>query len=243
LVLKRRFAPPAWAWLLFAPSLALFVSLALWQWQRGQTKAAIEAQLLRQAAAEPTPLNPVEPAPSVDAILHVSARGQLDAARSILVDNRSHEERPGYEVWTPLMLSDGHVLVVNRGWVPSDGRREQLPPTGLAAAHLEEQRLTGLWRALPRPALRLGAADCGSTPTWPWVLQYPTAADLRCAYGAAALDGVLLLDPDQPEGFVREWSIATAVPPQRHYAYAAQWAAFAATLIFLFIKLNLRTRS
>jgi cytochrome oxidase assembly protein ShyY1 len=226
---------------MFLPALALFSSLAVWQWQRGQAKAAIELQMGLQAATDPLPLDPVAPAPPVDAIAHVRVQGQWDAARSILVDNRSHDERPGYEVWTPLTLSDGQVvLMVNRGWVPSDGRRDQLPSTAFAVAQAGEQQLTGLWRSLPQPALRLGDAPCGAVPQWPWVLQYPTVDELRCAYGPAALDGVLLLDPDQPEGFVREWSIATAVPPERHYAYAAQWAAFALTLIFLFIKLNFR---
>ncbi len=49
-------------------------------------------------------------------------------AHQFLLDNMTHAGRAGYEVLTPLLLDDGRVLLVNRGWLPlPDGRRDELP--------------------------------------------------------------------------------------------------------------------
>jgi cytochrome oxidase assembly protein ShyY1 len=77
------------------------------------------------------------------------------------------------------------------------------------------------------------------------VVEYPTAEDLACIYpDIKVAPGMLLLAPEAEHGFVREWTQADVrFPPSRHYAYAAQWFAFGATLLFLFFKLNLKRRT
>ena len=55
---------------------------------------------------------------------------------------------------------------------------------------------------------------------------------------------MLLLAPEASDGYLRDWSQDDRrFPPQRHYGYAAQWFAFAATLLAIFLKLNLKRRS
>ena len=49
---------------------------------------------------------------------------------------------------------------------------------------------------------------------------------------------VLLLDKDQPGGFVREWN-PVVVGPERHVGYAVQWFALAAALVILYVWVNL----
>jgi cytochrome oxidase assembly protein ShyY1 len=92
--------------------------------------------------------------------------------------------------------------------------------------------------------LRLGGAGCaaGQIPQqWPRLVLYPTAAELQCFYGEPVLAGEVLLAPDLPGGYGRDWRInPPGFPPARHYAYAAQWFAFALTLLVLYLKLNLK---
>jgi cytochrome oxidase assembly protein ShyY1 len=163
----------------------------------------------------------------------VVVQGEYRPSQGLLLDNQSHQRRPGVHAWTPFQLVDGSLILVDRGWLPL-ADSPAAPPSG-------PQQLLGNWRALPRPGLRLGgeSADCAAVGER---LTYPTVEALRCRLGEGLREGLLELDPTAPGGYVRAWlpAAADAVPPQRHYGYAAQWWAFAATLLALFIKLNLR---
>ncbi len=216
--------------------LGLLIGLGSWQMQRGLTKVRLQAAIDVSISQAPQALDRHSPAAGADAIAHVSARGHYDNARQLLLDDQGHEGRPGYHVWTPLRLDDGGLLMVDRGWVPQAGDRRELPTT---AVNGDGRTVTGLWRPLPRPGVRFADNACVAGG-WPRVVQYPVAADLRCLYGETPMAGLLLLDPDAGDGFVRDWRINASVPPQRHYAYAVQWYLFAAVLLFFFIKLNLR---
>ena len=160
--------------------------------------------------------------------------------RQLLLDNQVHGQTPGYQVLTPLRLAGGGLVIVNRGWLPQNPDRRVLPPLPLPG---ESMKVRGLWRALPQPALRLKTDNCAAAASWPRVVEYPTPQDLTCIYGEPVAPGMLLLNPDAPDGYVREWTQAgTSFPPGRNYGYAAQWFAFAATLFVLFVKLNLKRR-
>lgn len=234
-----QFRPPLWSIAAVIPALALLLALGSWQMQRGWYKTRLQAEMDQSMGEAPVPLTAATSAGEEQRAPHVSARGVYQSQRQLLLDNQGNEGRPGYRVWTPMRLTDGALLIVDRGWVAQDGDRNRLPAIDVNDVTRE---VRGLWRPLPQPGMRFAADACAGT-SWPRVVQYPTASDLRCLYGdlgAPPLDGLLLLDPDQDDGFVRDWRVNASVPPQRHYAYAAQWYAFAATLLFLFVKLNLR---
>jgi surfeit locus 1 family protein len=71
-------------------------------------------------------------------------------------------------------------------------------------------------------------------------VPYPTLDDLRCLYGESLAAGVLLMSPDAPGGFVREWTSGPELSPSKHYGYAAQWSTFTLVLIVLFVKFSFR---
>jgi surfeit locus 1 family protein len=50
---------------------------------------------------------------------------------------------------------------------------------------------------------------------------------------------IIRLDKQDAYGFVREWAIVS-MPPQRHFAYAAQWFAMAGVILILFVALNVK---
>jgi len=236
------FRPSFWSVLAAVAGCALTVYLAFGSCTVGDQKKALDRQYAEAAAQPPRQLTAASAPAATLAAVRVSAHGTYLADRQLLLDDQVRGSTPGYHVWTPLRLDDGRLLIVNRGWVPAGASRRDLPPL---SAPVEAQVLDGLWRSLPEPGLRLGAAACDPAhpASWPRLVLYPTAADLACFYGEPVLAGELLLAPDAPDGFVREWRVSSlGFPPARHYAYAAQWFAFAATLLVLFIKLNLKRK-
>jgi cytochrome oxidase assembly protein ShyY1 len=236
-----RFRPPLWTVAATFASCALMIWLGLWQWQRGVDKQAMRAQYASATSVAAVKLGASSIAPTGYGAIAAVASGHYLPEHQLLLDNQVRERVPGYHVWTPLRLDDGSLLMVNRGWVPQNPDRRVLPAL---PAPPGAQQVTGLWRALPQPGLRLDSGDCDpakQSQPWPRIEQYPTAQDLACLYGERVLGGELLLAPEATGGYVREWAVGdNGFPPSRHYGYAAQWFAFAATLFCIFIKLNLK---
>lgn len=231
-----KFRPPLWAWLLTPPMLALLCAFGTWQVGRGQDKLALQAAMQRSQTGAVLALAASTPAPADDAVQRGRALGRYDASRQLLLDNQSHAGKPGYQVLTPLRLESGGLLLVNRGSVAQNPDRRVLPAIDVSESG---QEVVGYWRPLSRPGLRLAADNCAAMP-WPRVVQYPTVEDLACLYGEPIAAGVLLLDAQAPDGYLRDWNLGGSFPPQRHYAYAAQWYMFAVVLLFFFVKLNLK---
>ncbi|MGQ0696606.1 MAG: SURF1 family protein [Panacagrimonas sp.] len=233
--MSYRFRPPLWS---IPPTVlvtALFVTLGIWQSNRGQAKQVLEDAFGTAADGEPLRLTLDTPTPDSLSTARAQISGSYDTARQLLLDNQTRERVPGYHVWTPMQLGDGW-LIVNRGWIAADPDRRVLPSVEVSA---NARAVTGYWRPLPKPGFKLATDPC-EADDFPRVASYPTREQLACVLGAPVAAGVLLLDPSETDGYVREWNLPNPVPPARHYAYAAQWFAFAATLLFLFVKLNLK---
>lgn len=234
-----RFRPPLWAWAGMMALGAILLSLGTWQMSRAQHKRALEGAYAKSGEGGAVRLTADIPVARSDAVTRVTARGHYLAGPQIFLDNQPRNRIAGYRVWTPLQLETGGWVLVDRGWVPADPDRRVLPE--LAALDAATREVDGYWRPFPEPGLRLADPEpCNASLAFPRVLNFPTRETLACVLGRPVLPGLLLLDAEAPDGFVREWTLPNPVPPARHYAYAAQWYAFAATLLFLFVKLNLR---
>jgi surfeit locus 1 family protein len=150
--------------------------------------------------------------------------GELVGSPQFLLDNMLHEGVAGYHVLTALRVLGSHERVlVNRGWVAAGGDRDVLPHVAVAEG---SRRVVGRLERLPRPGLRLGAAASEAPRGSAVVLQYPTAADVAAILGEPVLDYQVLLDPAEPDGYVRQWQ-APGLAPERHWSYAGQWLALA----------------
>jgi surfeit locus 1 family protein len=227
----------AWAPLaLVVLACLLFVRLGLWQWSRGQER---EAQWTRFARGAEVLLD-LDQGATADIALYqrVRANGSLDSRHQFLLDNRSYRGRPGYEVLTPLERAGAATLLVDRGWVPFSGSRRSLPD--VAVTDLGAVSLTGRLSALPSGGLSLGHA-APAAGAWPKVTSFPEMAELSGAYGAPLEPRILLLDPGQPSGYLRDWQ-PPGVSPLRHFSYAIQWWSFAALAAFLWALLTFRKR-
>lgn len=227
---RRSFAPTLRFTLLALLLAAGFVRLGWWQWQRGEQRQAAAARFARGADQLLT-LGTLDAA-AVPLYQRVSVEGELDGAHQFLLDNRSFEGRPGYEVLTPLIRGRALTLLIDRGWVPFQGSRAQLPDVTLALTG--PVRLTGRIALLPTPGLAAGRVAPPVGGSWPKLTSFPTMTQLAAALGAPLSARVLLLDPLSPFGYARGWQVP-GLPPLRHFAYAVQWWSFALLTLILWV--------
>lgn len=222
--------------LLMLLAVLLFLRLGVWQWHRAGEKRATEAAFQAGSAA-PRPLG-TRPAGSLPRYTTVRVQGHYDGEHQFLLENLSHAGRPGYEVLTPLRLPDGRTLLVNRGWVPLTASRRQLPQVALDAAASGEVTPAGRLDALPVAGLARGRLPPDPAAPWPKLTSFPLATDLAAALGHSVEPRQLLLNADEPFGFIRDWHPAAGFGPERHIAYAVQWWAFAVLALALYARLN-----
>lgn len=217
--------------------LALLLGLGFWQLDRAQQKRDLLAAFARRSEAPAVVLSALDPADPDNRYRRVVVRGHYDDAHQILLDNQIHGGRPGYHVYTPLLTAEPRAaILVNRGWVPLGESRAERPSLPVVEAAVT---VHGRLAQPANPGIRLG--DALADPGWPKVVPYIDYPILGKVLGYPLSPAVVLLDPDAPAGFVRDWHPAFGgFGPQRHVGYAVQWFALAITLVVIYVIVNLR---
>jgi surfeit locus 1 family protein len=187
----------------------LFARLGVWQLDRLAQRRARNALLASRLAAPPLDLVSGEPVAGMppDSLQYRRARaaGAFDFSREIVEGGRSYRGAPGVYVFTPLRLTDGTAILVNRGWAfAADARTVELRA-------LVEPESTVVEGVLVVPVgLRAIRPDTLRMP-------YPLAPMvLRRTVGPASLPRGLAV-PELP-----------ALDEGPHLSYALQWFSFAA---------------
>jgi surfeit locus 1 family protein len=232
---SRIFEPRLLTTLLALVLIALLISLGRWQLRRADEKRV----LFDSFAAGTEATRQIDlGTPRLPRYQHIEASGHYDQARQILIDNMVNADRAGYFVITPFALMDGGWVLVNRGWVPLGASRAVLPTIPVAG---DTRRLRGRADNLPSAGIQLGTRAM-LAPPYPVVAAFPNHAELVRLLGESSwtkATDLVLLDPAEPDGYVRNWA-PPGFPPMRHLGYAVQWFALALTLFVLYVVTNLR---
>jgi surfeit locus 1 family protein len=230
----RNFLLPSLAALLLIP---VFCALGFWQLQRAHEKRALQAEYDQRATRPPIVLGTERRAADDVQFFRVQADGVYETEYQVLWDNRIHRGVAGYHVMTPFRIAGGDTRVlVNRGWVPAGPSRRDLP--GIDAPR-EPVTIHGI-AVVPRPEFGLGELDALSRSRVT-VWQHLDFTRYVKKVGWSMQPIVVLLDPQSPGGFVREWArldVGAAV----HQGYAVQWFTLAVAVVVLYLVLLVRAR-
>lgn len=208
---------------------ALTFSLGQWQLNRAAQKAALQASLDQQKT-----LSVLTHADLVATVEFSSLRdrrveltGQWQAAKTVYLDNRPMNQRPGFWVMTPLRIegSDQAVLV-QRGWIPRDFQdRSRLAPIETPLGTVKV-----LGRMAPAPGKLYEFAGAQTGP----IRQNLDIAAFRVESGVPLLPTLVIETGPASEGLLREWAAPDA-GLERHHGYAFQWFGLCALVVGLYV--------
>ena len=227
----RFFIPAA----LILATLSLLISLCFLQLDRADEKRAIEDQIASANSDD------VEIVASTEFLkekeyYHVRLQGSYIDDKQFIYDNQIVDQISGYYVLTPLVLKgDSKAVLINRGFIPWNGRRDKLADIDIAG------KLTEVKVQISKPVKRMELKTSEITRDFPVLIQ---ALDLDAMSTIASLDlasVIGLLSPESEVGFVRQWEPYTG-SIERHIGYAIQWFLMAFVLAFIGIRLALKQR-
>ena len=220
---------PAWIPTLAAfAAVALFVTAGDWQHRRMLEKEALQERMRQAAALAPVALPQGVTDWKAWRFRQVVVGGEYDAKRQILIDNKVHEGRAGFDVVTPLALADGRVVLVDRGWIDAGPTRAVLPD---APPPRGPVTVRGRVDIPPADYYELGDRKAPSGPLW----QHLDPARFSEATGIAVLPIVIeAFDAPDRDGLVRDWPVPSA-GIEEHLSYMVQWYTFAAMAAGLWV--------
>lgn len=211
---------------------AVCVRLGIWQLDRLEQRRAFNAHYLAMTAMSPLDLNSV---PQVDLTTMeyrpVTVTGTFDFQNQVALRNRYHDHQYGYHLLTPLILSNGTAILVERGWIPAEGNAT--PADWRKYDRAGEQTIRGI--------IRLGQTrpDLGGVPDPP-LAEGQTRLDF---WNIVNLERIALQTPYpllpvfiQPDS---DETLSTPPYPSQpnieitegpHFGYALQWFTFASIL-------------
>ena len=208
--------------------LPLLLGLGTWQLDRGFEKA--ERQARWSDTREPAEWPVKQPLQGQPVVLS----GHYDPDTQWLLDNRTRDGRPGYEVLQPFHTESGPVLV-NRGWVPAAEDRDRLPEVTVPSG---SQRIRALVWEWPTP-LVLGEVKSVNPDGWPRRVASLEQSDARDELTGIAGVPVQLSDEGQPGALRTGWT-PDRMEAATHYGYTVQWFGLAIVLLTLTIATSFR---
>jgi surfeit locus 1 family protein len=221
---------------------AVCVRLGFWQLDRLEQRRARNAVVLAGMRQAPRPVDAALVAemrrnPARLAYRRVVARGRYLPAAEIVLRGRVEGGRPGVHLATPLLLDEGGVLLVNRGWVPAADAitpsERPAPPAGTVAVE-------GILQEVPVTQDRGGRSVSARGDT---AYRRLDRGEAGARLGGRVLPMYLQLLGDTGRA-ARSLPVAVPPPPLDegpHLGYAIQWFSFALIgVVGLFVLLRRR---
>ena len=205
-------------------TLPMLIGLGVWQLERAKEKQHRQARMDSVAAQPPAELPGTE-WQALEVNRRVLLEGHYWPDRNWLLDNRQRQGRVGYEVVTPFELTDGTVVLVNRGWIAAARHRDEHPNPPVPSG---EVTLFAQWLApSDHPLLSGRPASRG----WPAVALTLDPHAMGERLGESVPNFYARLDDGSPGVLITGWQ-DLEVSAARHFGYAVQWFTMALAVVF-----------
>jgi len=225
-----RFAVALFACLL---GIVILAGLGTWQVERLHWKEDLLARIEQRVEAEPTDLATLrQRAEAGEDIAYtpvrLSGRFLNEGERYFL---STFEGQAGWNVFTPLLLDDGDLIFVNRGFVPYDLRDPEKREAGLIEGEVE---ITGIARVPPtkKPGYFIPDND-PSKDTFFWQDLSAMAAGLTLASDARVLPFTVDAGPGRAPGGWPVGGTTVVTMPNNHLQYAITWYGIGLVLVVM----------
>jgi surfeit locus 1 family protein len=212
------------------PGLILLIGLGVWQVQRLHWKEGLIAQ--RDAAVAAAPVAPPQTVAEARGLEfhHIVAQGTFQNDKELFLAASSDEGESGYQVITPLVMTDGRTMFVNRGFVPLELKNRTKREAGEFSS---PQRVAGLMRIPPatKPSFFL-PDNRPDLNLWFWV-DLPAMA----RHDGVAETVPFYIDADKtpnPGGWPKG-GITRLELPNDHLQYAITWFSLAIALAVIYV--------
>jgi surfeit locus 1 family protein len=218
--------------------MVLALAAAQWQLNRAHEKERLAARLESLALEPAVSLTTVEAKAEDLEWRRVTASGRFAPSYVVFIDNRIRRGVAGFHVVMPLEIGDtrgggSRYVLVNRGWIAGSADRARLPEVTTPEATVQ---ITGLAVLPSRRFLEL-SANVAEGKVW----QNLTLERYREAFPIPLQPVVIQQESALADGLAREWD-----PPDlginKHYGYAFQWLALAATVLVFYLVTHVRRR-
>jgi surfeit locus 1 family protein len=216
--------------------MAMLISLGFWQLHRFDEKHLLEAKFAAGEKMAPIRL------PQAQDLSHINyeavqLEGHFDNAHSFLLDNQFYNHQVGYQVITPFLAeNNSQWVLINRGWVATGNNRKILPKIPFV---LGKVYLKGF---LYRPKKNPFISNQLEPAAWPQRVQHLDAPMLAHYLHRPLYPWLILLDPKNPYGFIRNWQ-PTTMKATMHMGYAVQWFSMAIVLFIIYLGIHLKRKN
>ena len=165
----------------------------------------------------------------------VMVRGHFLHMREMTLYSIGPDGKPGYDLFTPLMLDRGGVIIVNRGWVPEQLKLKTMRPQTLTEGKVT---VTGVLRK-PWGKIWYGPENSPQTNDWYY-------GDIAAMAESQNLEKVFPMylyadkggDPEEyPLGGRTRIKLVN-----NHLDYALTWFGLAAVLLIIYLVYHVRLR-
>ncbi|MDH3234186.1 MAG: SURF1 family protein [Alphaproteobacteria bacterium] len=232
---RRKFRPTLGPTLMVIPAVLFMAGLGVWQVERRAWKTDL-IETRRSRIASPAIALPQAPDLSKTEYRRVRLRGRFLHDREMYLGGRSWRGKLGYHIITPMTLSVGGAVLVNRGWVPVKRKDRATRQAGQISGEIS---IIGHLRAQPAKS-RFSPDNDPDKNFWFQIDLSAMAAhaklrDTPTFYVQAA-------EPIPPGGWPKPVPIGVNLPND-HLKYAITWFALAVAFAAIYVLYHLRRRS
>jgi len=231
---NKHWRKPTWQSIIAtAAGLFFLSSLGVWQLQRADEKNQIQQENELRKNDAPQSFNFPISNPEKLRFQRIRVKGKFLSDMQFVLDNRYLDRQVGFNILTPFKLQNSDkVVLVDRGWLPLTGSREELPDIDVDE---NIRTLVGTVYVPYGKAFSLGEID--DSKTWPRLIQYLDFKELSMRLEKELMPLTLRMQADQVDTYKAQWELY-ASSSKLHLGYAFQWFAMALALLVIFIVMH-----